>query len=106
MTGMEESTGKHGWVQVIASSASIMRALGNNPHGLSSAVIAEVVDLPRSTRWSIWWKLWGQVVVSGWGRRSPTHHSSPDAHHFFGQATSDRFVGAGRAIDMPILPFG
>ncbi len=49
MTGTEESTGKHGGIQVIARAASIMRALGNNPQGLSLAAIAQVVDLPRST---------------------------------------------------------
>ncbi|HBN9860975.1 IclR family transcriptional regulator [Pseudomonas aeruginosa] len=49
MTDMEESIGKHGGIQVIARAASIMRALGSNPQGLSLAAIAQLVDLPRST---------------------------------------------------------
>lgn len=36
-------------IQVIARAAAIMRALGNNPQGLSLAAIAQQVDLPRST---------------------------------------------------------
>lgn len=40
---------KNGGIQVIARAAAIMRALGNNPKGLSHAAIAQAVDLPRST---------------------------------------------------------
>lgn len=36
-------------IQVIARAAAVMRALGNNPQGLSLAAIAQEVDLPRST---------------------------------------------------------
>ena len=36
-------------IQVIARAAEIMRALGNNPQGLSLAAIAQQVNLPRST---------------------------------------------------------
>lgn len=41
--------GKHAGIQVIARAAAVMRALGNNPQGLSLAAIAQIVDLPRST---------------------------------------------------------
>lgn len=36
-------------IQVIARAAAIMRTLGEHPHGLSLAAIAQAVDLPRST---------------------------------------------------------
>ena len=45
----ETDRGRHGGIQVIARAARIMRALGNNPQGLSLAAIAQEVDLPRST---------------------------------------------------------
>jgi len=41
--------GKHSGIQVIARAAAVMRALGNNPQGLSLAAIAQIVELPRST---------------------------------------------------------
>lgn len=40
---------RQGGIQVIARAAHIMRALGNNPQGLSLAAIAQEVKLPRST---------------------------------------------------------
>jgi len=40
---------KSGGVQVIAKAAAVMRALGDNPKGLSLAAIAHIVELPRST---------------------------------------------------------
>ncbi|AFO50112.1 efflux transport transcriptional regulator TtgT [Pseudomonas asiatica] len=49
MSDSEESSARHGGIQVIARAASIMRALGSHPQGLSLAAIAQVVDLPRST---------------------------------------------------------
>jgi len=49
MSHSEESNAKQGGIQVIARAASIMRALGRHPQGLSLAAIAQVVDLPRST---------------------------------------------------------
>lgn len=36
-------------IQVIARASAIMRTLGEHPHGLSLAAIAQAVDLPRST---------------------------------------------------------
>ena len=41
--------GRQSGFQVIARSAAIMRALGENPQGLSLAAIAQRVGLPRST---------------------------------------------------------
>ncbi|KHO66112.1 MULTISPECIES: IclR family transcriptional regulator [Pseudomonas] len=41
--------GRQSGIQVIARSAAIMRALGENPQGLSLAAIAQRVGLPRST---------------------------------------------------------
>ncbi|KTC32550.1 MAG: IclR family transcriptional regulator [Pseudomonas sp.] len=49
MNDSQESSAKHGGIQVIARAASVMRALGSNPQGLSLGAIAQVVDLPRST---------------------------------------------------------
>jgi len=49
MNQADESGGKSGGIQVIARAASIMRALGNHPQGLSLAAIAQLVSLPRST---------------------------------------------------------
>ncbi|TDF80711.1 IclR family transcriptional regulator [Pseudomonas sp. H9] len=49
MSDMQEGSGKHAGIQVIARAASVMRALGSNPQGLSLGAIAQVVDLPRST---------------------------------------------------------
>ncbi len=49
MSQSEEGSAKHSGIQVIARAASIMRALGSHPHGLSLAAIAQKVDLPRST---------------------------------------------------------
>ena len=46
MTGQEE---RGGGIQVIARAASVMRALADNPGGLSLAQIAERVGLARST---------------------------------------------------------
>ena len=45
----DTDSARHGGIQVIARAARIMRALGNNPQGLSLAAIAQEVDLPRST---------------------------------------------------------
>jgi DNA-binding IclR family transcriptional regulator len=51
MSQPDEATevGKQAGIQVIARAAAIMRALGNNPQGLSLAAIAQLVELPRST---------------------------------------------------------
>ncbi|MFV3378333.1 solvent efflux transporter transcriptional repressor SrpS [Pseudomonas sp. NY11226] len=49
MNQADDIGGKSGGIQVIARAASIMRALGNHPHGLSLAAIAQLVGLPRST---------------------------------------------------------
>lgn len=49
MSDSVESSAKHGGIQVIARAASVMRALGSNPQGLSLGAIAQVVGLPRST---------------------------------------------------------
>ena len=49
MNQSDENIGKAGGIQVIARAASIMRALGSHPHGLSLAAIAQLVGLPRST---------------------------------------------------------
>lgn len=47
---MADSTDdKHSGIQVIARAAAIMRALGKNPQGISLAMIAQEVDLARST---------------------------------------------------------
>lgn len=40
---------KNSGIQVIARAAAVMRALGDNPKGLSLAAIAHIVELPRST---------------------------------------------------------
>jgi hypothetical protein len=39
MNQSDENIGKAGGIQVIARAASIMRALGSHPHGLSLAAI-------------------------------------------------------------------
>lgn len=49
MNTSDEQNARHSGIQVIARAGSIMRALGNNPRGLSLAAIAQAVDLPRST---------------------------------------------------------
>ncbi|WP_064594999.1 IclR family transcriptional regulator [Pseudomonas sp. DR 5-09] len=49
MNQADESVEKAGGIQVIARAASIMRALGEHPQGLSLAAIAQLVSLPRST---------------------------------------------------------
>lgn len=49
MNQSDEMGGKAGGIQVIARAASIMRALGTHPNGLSLAAIAQLVGLPRST---------------------------------------------------------
>lgn len=49
VTDEAPDAGRQSGIQVIARSAAIMRALGENPQGLSLAAIAQRVDLPRST---------------------------------------------------------
>ncbi|MBV5857920.1 IclR family transcriptional regulator (plasmid) [Pseudomonas nitroreducens] len=48
-TDQAAEAGRHNGIQVIARAGAIMRALGDNPQGLSLAAIAQIVDLPRST---------------------------------------------------------
>jgi len=45
----EGISARQGGIQVISRATAILRALGNNPGGLSLAAIAQEVELPRST---------------------------------------------------------
>lgn len=47
--GNDDDGVRAGGIQVIARASAVMRALGNNPRGLSLTAIAQVVGLPRST---------------------------------------------------------
>ena len=67
MNQSDENGGKAGGIQVIARAASIMRALGSHPHGLSLAAIAQVVGLPRSTVQRIIYALEEEFLVEALG---------------------------------------
>jgi DNA-binding IclR family transcriptional regulator len=60
---------KHSGVLVIAKAAAVMRALGDNPQGLSLAAIAHIVDLPRSTVQRIIAALEAEYLVESLGGR-------------------------------------
>lgn len=55
-------------IQVIARASAIMRTLGEHPHGLSLAAIAQAVDLPRSTVQRIVGALEAEYLVEAIGR--------------------------------------
>lgn len=77
-TDQAAEAGRHNGIQVIARAGAIMRALGDNPQGLSLAAIAQIVDLPRSTVQRIITALEAEYLVetlapvaaSAWGRHS------------------------------------
>jgi DNA-binding IclR family transcriptional regulator len=60
---------KHSGVLVIAKAAAVMRALGDNPQGLSLAAIAHIVELPRSTVQRIIAALEAEYLVESLGGR-------------------------------------
>ena len=60
---------KNGGIQVIARAAAVMRALGDNPKGLSLAAIAHIVELPRSTVQRIITALEQEHLVESLGAR-------------------------------------
>lgn len=60
---------KHSGVLVIAKAAAVMRALGDNPQGLSLAAIAHIVELPRSTVQRIIAALEAEYLVEALGGR-------------------------------------
>ncbi|WP_410952931.1 IclR family transcriptional regulator [Pseudomonas sp. S1(2024)] len=60
-------------IQVIARAGEIMRALGNNPEGLSLSAIAQEVNLPRSTVQRIINALVGQYLVEPLGPAGGYH---------------------------------
>ncbi|WP_150801921.1 IclR family transcriptional regulator [Pseudomonas fluorescens] len=75
MSRQEDTTqvGKQPGIQVIARAAAIMRALGENPQGLSLAAIANAVDLPRSTVQRIISALEDEFLVESVGRGGGFH---------------------------------
>lgn len=60
---------KNSGIQVIARAAAVMRALGDNPKGLSLAAIAHIVELPRSTVQRIIAALEDEYLVESLGVR-------------------------------------
>ncbi|MQT49399.1 helix-turn-helix domain-containing protein [Pseudomonas helleri] len=60
---------KHNGILVIAKAAAVMRALGDNPKGLSLAAIAHIVELPRSTVQRIIAALEAEYLVESLGAR-------------------------------------
>lgn len=81
-------SGKSSGIQVIARAAAIMRALGENPQGLSLAAIAQAVDLPRSTVQRIISALEDEFLVESLGP-SGGYHLGPALGQLINRTQTD-----------------